>query len=103
MAGFTRVAALSELPPGGALAIEVAGRALALFRVGDAVHALEGECTHAGGPLSEGDLEGCVLTCPWHAATFDVSTGKALSRPASVDLARYATRVEGDDVLVELP
>lgn len=103
MGSFTRVAQLSEVPPGRSLSVEVAGRSIALFNVGGTLHAIDGECTHAGAPLDEGEVEGGVLTCPWHAATFDLSNGKALTRPASIDLHCYRARVAGDGIEVELP
>ena len=102
MATFRDVAALTDLPPGQSLEVEVEGHVLALFHVDGTIHAVDGECTHAGGPLCEGDLEGGVITCPWHAATFDVTSGKALSRPATLDLHRYPVRVQGQRIEVEI-
>jgi 3-phenylpropionate/trans-cinnamate dioxygenase ferredoxin component len=102
MTRFQKVATLSSLPPGAALSVEVDGRTIALFHAEGGIRAVDGECTHAGAPLCEGELEGSVLTCPWHAATFDVVTGKALTRPASLDLKTWPVRVEGNDVLVDL-
>lgn len=102
MASFRDVAALSAVPPGQALEVEVEGTVLALFNVDGTVHAVSGECTHAGGPLCEGDLEDGVVTCPWHAATFDVATGKALSRPATLHLQRFPARVQDGRIEVEL-
>jgi nitrite reductase/ring-hydroxylating ferredoxin subunit len=102
MTRFKKVASLSSLPPGSSLSVEVEGRSIALFHAADGIRAVDAECTHAGAPLCEGELEGDVLTCPWHAATFDVVSGKALSRPASLDLKTWPVRVEGDDVLVDL-
>jgi len=102
MSHFVKVASLADLPPGKALAVELEGKSLALFHTDGAIRALDGECTHAGAPLCEGEVEGGVLTCPWHAATFELSSGKALSRPATLDLRSYPVRVEGEDVLVDL-
>ncbi|MEX0702527.1 MAG: Rieske 2Fe-2S domain-containing protein [Planctomycetales bacterium] len=75
MAEWHRVAALDELPPGTCREVVAGGRVVALFRVGDAVHAMDGVCPHAGGPLGQGTLTGCVVTCPWHGWQFDVTTG----------------------------
>jgi nitrite reductase/ring-hydroxylating ferredoxin subunit len=101
MGAFRKVASLARLPAGSSLSIEVDGRALALFNVDGTVYALDAECTHAGAPLCEGEVAGTRLTCPWHGATFDLVSGRALSRPASLDLASYAVRIEGDDVLID--
>ena len=77
-----KVAALSELPVGGKVLTEVDGRAVALFNVDGRIHAIDDVCTHDGGPLAEGDLDGKVIQCPRHGARFDVTTGKAVSFPA---------------------
>jgi nitrite reductase/ring-hydroxylating ferredoxin subunit len=103
MGTFRDVAALSDLPPGRSLPIRVDGTDVALFNVGGTIRAVSSECTHAGGPLCEGDVEEGVVTCPWHAATFDLTDGKALTRPATLDLVSYPARVVGGRVQIELP
>ncbi len=82
--------------------VEVDGRSCALFRVNGRVHALEGHCPHAGGPLAEGSLSAGVVTCPWHGWTFDACSGCSLEPPGN-DVARYETRVEAGAVFVRLP
>jgi nitrite reductase/ring-hydroxylating ferredoxin subunit len=64
--------------------------------------AIADTCTHKGGPLSEGSLEGNTVICPWHGANFDVCTGKNLTPPAAAEVTSYNVRVEGDDVEVEI-
>ena len=103
MGTFRDAAALSDLPPGSSLEVSVDGTDLALFNVDGTIRAVEAECSHAGGPLCEGDVEDGVVTCPWHAATFDLSDGKALTRPATLDVVSYPARVVGERVEVELP
>ncbi len=98
---FTRVASLSECPPGSAGEFVVGERIVALFNVDGAIYALDGICPHQGGPLGKGSLSGCVVTCPWHGFQFDVTTGKHLTSNSLVH-PRYAVKVEGDDILVEL-
>lgn len=102
MGTFQRVAALSEVPPGTATSVEVDGRVLALFNVDGNITALDGECTHAGAPMCEAELDDGVLTCPWHAATYELESGKVLSRPATLDLERYPTRIDAGDIQVQL-
>ncbi len=64
----------------------------------------EGEhCTHISGPLNEGELDGDVLTCPWHGAQFNVRTGKVLRGPARQDIQTYPVKIEGKSILVSLP
>jgi len=102
MTTFRDVAALSDLPPGRSLEVQVDGKNLALFNVGGTIRAVSAECTHAGGPMCEGEVEDGVVTCPWHAATFDLASGKALTRPATLALESYATRVVGGRIEVEV-
>jgi nitrite reductase (NADH) small subunit len=101
MAEFVKVAALSDLPPGSAKAVETGGKAIALYNVDGNVFATTGTCPHRGGPLGEGDLASEVITCPWHGFQYDVKTGACLTNPA-LSLARHAVRLEGDSILVEI-
>ena len=102
MTTFRDVAALSDLPPGRSLEVRVDGRGVALFNVGGTIRAVSAECTHAGGPMCEGEVEDGVVTCPWHAASFSLGDGKALTRPATLALESYATRVVGGRIEVEV-
>lgn len=97
---FVKVAQVGDVLPGRLLRVEVAGRLVCLARVDDHIYAVDDDCTHISGPLDQGELDGCVLTCPLHLACFDVRTGKVLRGPARDDLPTYAVRIEGDDVLV---
>jgi nitrite reductase/ring-hydroxylating ferredoxin subunit len=102
MAGFVKVAKVSEVPKGQGKLVEVSGKRIALFNVDGSVYAIDDTCTHLGGPLSDGTLEGETVTCPWHGATFDVTTGKVLSLPAPQSVQRYSVRIDGSDVEVEV-
>jgi nitrite reductase/ring-hydroxylating ferredoxin subunit len=102
MGTFHDVAPLSALPPGKSLEVTVQGQTVALFNVGGTIHALAGECTHAGGPLCEGEIENGTVVCPWHAAAFDLTTGKALTRPATLAVHCFRARVENGRIEVEL-
>ncbi len=84
------------------MAVEVAGNKLALFNVDGTFYAIADTCTHRGGPLSEGTLEGSTVTCPWHGANFDVCTGKNLTPPAPAEVTSYNVRVAGDDIEIEI-
>jgi nitrite reductase (NADH) small subunit len=57
------------------------GREIALFNVDGKIYALDNSCPHMGGPLGEGELKGCIVTCPWHGWQFDVKTGACLNMP----------------------
>ena len=100
MAAYVRVAKLSEVPPGTVKPVEANGVGIALCNVGGTVYALRDECTHEAFPLSAGELEGAVLTCPLHGAQFDVRTGRVRALPATVPVQTYPVRVEGEDIYV---
>ena len=102
MAGFVKVGTAEELAPGQAKMVEVGGKKIALFNVDGTYYAIDDSCTHRGGPLSEGELSGSEVTCPWHGATFDVKTGNALGPPASKGVSRYVVRVSGNSVEIEI-
>lgn len=72
----------TELADGTAIGVEVEGRKVLLYRNGEDLHALDNTCSHAGGMLSRGELNGCILTCPLHGARFDVRDGHVLRGPA---------------------
>jgi nitrite reductase/ring-hydroxylating ferredoxin subunit len=103
VAEFVKVAEVGDLAPGEMAVVELDGHLICLANVEGALYAVEDDCTHVGGPLDEGDLEGPVLTCPWHLAQFDVRTGRTLRGPARDPLATYEVCVEGDDVLLARP
>jgi nitrite reductase/ring-hydroxylating ferredoxin subunit len=96
-----KVAEVGELGEGQARVVDVEGRTLALFNVGGAFYALDNACAHRGGPLGEGDLEGRLVVCPWHAWRWDVTTGRNANNPA-VAMACYPVRVTGEGIFVEL-
>jgi nitrite reductase/ring-hydroxylating ferredoxin subunit len=102
MADFVKVAMTDEIVPGQGKMIEVGGKKIALFNVEGSFHAIDDTCTHRGGPLSEGSLDGKEVTCPFHGARFDVTTGGVLGPPAPQGVARYNVRVEGSDIQVEI-
>ena len=101
MTAFRPVARVDDLPRGTLRAVEVDGTGVLLARVGDDVYALEPECRHLQGPLAEGVLEDCVLTCPWHGWQYDVRTGEN-EFDRAIALASYAVRVEDGVVSVAL-
>jgi 3-phenylpropionate/trans-cinnamate dioxygenase ferredoxin subunit len=102
MADFVKVADRKDLPPGSKLLAEVDGRAIALFNVDGAFYAIDDVCTHDGGPLAEGDLDGAEIRCPRHGARFDVRTGKALCLPAFEPVTAHRVELRGDEIRVAL-
>ncbi len=102
MADFAKVAAVSDLPPGAKVLAEVDGRPIAVFNVAGVFYAIDDACTHDGGPLAEGELEGAVIQCPRHGARFDVRTGKALGFPAFEPVTTHAVEVRDGAVFVAM-
>lgn len=99
--GWVTVAKVGEIPPGGVKVVRLDDQEVAVFNIGGDYHAIEDVCTHDGGPLAEGPLDGHVVECPRHGARFDVRTGDVLCMPATAPVASYPVRVTGDDIQVE--
>ena len=96
------VAARSEIAPGTARRVVVDGVEVLVCNVDGDVYAVEDVCTHDGGPLDQGVLDGRCITCPRHGAVFDVTSGAALTLPAILPLPTYPVRVEGDAVYIDV-
>jgi 3-phenylpropionate/trans-cinnamate dioxygenase ferredoxin component len=96
-----RVAKVSEIAPGTTRRVVVDSLEILLCNVGGAIYAIEDVCTHDGGPLDQGELEGEQVVCPRHGATFDVRTGDALTLPAVMPLLTFEVSVDGDDIYVD--
>ena len=98
-----RAAALEDVWDGVPLGLEIAGACIALYRLGEAVHAVGDLCPHQEGvKLSEGYLDGDVIECPMHQSCFNVTTGKVMGPPAKEDIATYPIRIENGDVFVQI-
>ncbi len=93
---------LSDVPPGTAKCVESADQAIAVFNVAGLFYATQGKCTHAGGPLCEGTLDGTIIECPWHGSRFDVRTGAVVGRPAKNPVKTYRVMMEGEIGRIEL-
>jgi NAD(P)H-dependent nitrite reductase small subunit len=101
MGEFVKVAKKSEIPADTGKYVEVKGREIALFKIGDKVYAIDHICAHQGGPLAEGGLEEKVVTCPWHGWSYDVTTGVCTFNEA-IKQQTFSVKEEGDDILVEV-
>jgi len=97
---WRRVATLSQLSDDAALPVRLGDVPIALYRMDGHVYAIDDVCTHEFALLSQGFVEGGAIECPLHQARFDIATGRCLAPPATVDLRRYAVRIDGDDVYV---
>jgi 3-phenylpropionate/trans-cinnamate dioxygenase ferredoxin component len=101
MAKYVKVARAADIPPGEKQIFEVDGTLVVVINLDGQFYAIEDVCTHDGGPVGEGRLEGAQIICPRHGARFDVRTGDALTLPAFEPVATFEVKVEGGDVWVE--
>ncbi|MBI5379641.1 MAG: Rieske 2Fe-2S domain-containing protein [Nitrospirae bacterium] len=99
MAEYRSVMQKEDLSPGEGKTVMVNGRSVAIFNVEGAYYAIDNTCAHRGGPLGEGDLEGDIVTCPWHYWEYNVKTGVSPINP-DVRLQTYPVRIQGSDVQV---
>ncbi len=102
MEEFICVAKTSDLLEGTGKLVEVGGKRIALFYDGNDYRAIEDECPHRGGPLSDGEINGNEVSCPWHGARFDIRDGKALSPPAPSNVTAYPVRVDGENIEISI-
>lgn len=99
--GFVRAIAAGDLAPGACMEVAVAGRPVALYNVDGRFYALANSCLHRGGPLGQGMLDGQVVMCPWHAWTWDVTTGENTAN-GTLKMPRYEVQVEDGQVYVKV-
>jgi nitrite reductase/ring-hydroxylating ferredoxin subunit len=107
--GYRKVALKSEIPVGKMRMVKLGDKEVLIVNVKGNCYAINNRCTHAGGDLSQGTLEGNVVECPKHHAKFDVTTGKVVSPPKMAffhpkiqDEPSYQVKIENEDVLIKL-
>ena len=107
---YVKLAGVDDVKPGEKKKFVLNNKAILLINVDGAFYALDNRCPHMGGSLGDGDLEGVTLTCPRHGAKFDVRTGKSVGNAKLAflsvkvgDATQVPLKVEGTDILVELP
>ncbi|HSC96673.1 MAG TPA: non-heme iron oxygenase ferredoxin subunit [Burkholderiales bacterium] len=94
MSDWITVAKVGELAPGGHRVVDVDGAAVVVFNLGGEYYAIEDVCTHDGGQLTGGTIEGDEIVCPRHGARFSIRTGEALTAPAYEPVAKFPVRIE---------
>ena len=99
---FVRVGSREDFPEGGMRRVEAKGLPVVILRREGLLHAIGAVCSHAGGPLQEGKLEGEVVTCPWHYSRFRFGDGKVVGGPATFDQPPLLVRERGGAVEVKL-
>jgi len=98
MAESRTVATASRIPPGEMKVIDLDGQEVVIANVNGAFYAFSNTCTHEGGPLGEGELEGETVTCPWHFTKFNVKTGTVVEGVTDDPVPTYEVRLEGDEI-----
>ena len=99
---FVKLCEKNILSRGEIRSFKIKGHEILAVNVGGKVFCLDGRCTHAGAPISEGTLEGEVLTCPWHYSQFNVTTGEVLRGPAYKPLKSYPVEERENYVFIDL-
>ena len=98
-----KVADVKSIGSGTSIRVEAAGQKIALFNIDGVFYAISDTCTHRGGPLSEGTINGVQVTCPWHGAKFDLKSGNAVGPPAKQGVPCYKVIIDGEEIKLELP
>jgi 3-phenylpropionate/trans-cinnamate dioxygenase ferredoxin subunit len=103
VSGYLRACAVADITEGGALHVDVDGRPVAVVRSDGEFYAIRDVCSHAEVALSEGEIEGQTIECWLHGSRFDLVTGRPTGLPATKPVPVYPVKIDGDDVLVDLP
>ena len=98
---FTKVGKLADVPAGTASVFAVRDREIAVCNANGELYAIDDVCTHDGGSLDQGELEGWEIECPRHGARFDVRTGEVTEGPAVLPVDTFPVRTNGDDIEID--
>jgi ferredoxin-NADP reductase/nitrite reductase/ring-hydroxylating ferredoxin subunit len=98
---FVKVADTKDIRPSQMKEVDVNGENICVVNVEGKYYAIGSICTHEGGPLADGTLEGYEVECPWHGSKFDVRTGEVTSPPASEPEQAYEVKVDGNNILIK--
>jgi nitrite reductase/ring-hydroxylating ferredoxin subunit len=97
---FVKAAESKDIAPSSMKAVDVADEKVCIINIEGNYYAIGNVCTHVGGPLDEGTLEGYEVECPWHGSKFDVRTGEPTKPPARQSVPTYEVKLEGNNILV---
>ena len=98
---FVKAAELKDIPPSKMKEVQIGGENICVANVEGKYYAIGSICTHEGGPLADGTLEGYEVECPWHQSKFDLRTGEVTSPPASEPEPSYEVKVDGNNILIK--
>jgi nitrite reductase/ring-hydroxylating ferredoxin subunit len=101
---WTAVLDEAQLPAATPTRVVAGDATVLLYRSNGHIHAINSRCSHAGGPLDEGDIDptSCTVKCPWHQSVFRLDDGGVVHGPASVPQAAYDTRIQGGQIEIRL-
>ena len=102
MSDFIPACKTTDIPASGKLSLEVADRFVVIACIDGEYYCIDDVCTHDGGTLGDGEIDGHCLVCPRHGAKFDVRNGDAITMPATEATASHEVRIDGDQVYVRL-
>lgn len=97
--GFVKVAESKDIESSSMIAVDVAGEKVCIINIEGNYYAIGNVCTHVGGPLDEGTLEGYEVECPWHGSKFDVRTGEPTKPPARQAVSKYEVKIQDNNIL----
>jgi glycine betaine catabolism B len=98
---FVKVADTKDIQPSHMKGVQVDGENICVVNVEGKYFAINNICTHEGGPLADGTLDGYEVECPWHGSKFDVRTGEVKNPPATEPEPTYEVKIEGPDILLK--
>jgi nitrite reductase/ring-hydroxylating ferredoxin subunit len=98
---FVKVAETKDIQASQMRAVEVNGEKVCIANVEGRYYAIGNVCTHMGGPLAEGKIEGFEVQCPWHGTKFDIRTGNVVRPPAMRSEPTYEVKVEDNNILIK--
>ena len=99
---FVEIAKTDEIPVGQMKGLKSGDKNILLTNIAGKYYAIGAKCTHAGGDLSKGKLDGNIVICPRHSSKFDVTTGKVVGGPAKQNEPAYAIKVEGNIIKIDI-
>ena len=90
----------SDIPPGSMKLVRVGDKEVVVANIDGKLYAIGNKCTHMGGPLAKGKLNGSLVQCPWHGSRFDIRTGAVVGPPATVPEETFEVVVEDDTITI---
>jgi nitrite reductase/ring-hydroxylating ferredoxin subunit len=97
---FVKVAEIKDIGPSSMKAVDVEGEKVCIINAEGSYFAIGNVCTHVGGPLNEGTLEGYEVECPWHGSKFYIRSGSVTKPPAVRAVSKYEVKLDGNNILV---